>query len=97
MRKENLEILKNLYGKRFYGTIYFPTLPLSNGDTYILTENSDSLTSIANKFWGDVNLWWIIPVINPDIRKDSFKLDPNIQLRIPDLQEFTDAFQLINS
>lgn len=91
------EILKNKFGQRFYSTINYPTLPLSSNDIYILTENGDTLASIANKFWNDVNLWWVIPCINTDIPKDSFHLEAGLQLRIPDIDQFFEEFRKINS
>lgn len=96
-RNDYCETLRTKLGKRFYSTIYYPTLPLSSSDTYILTESGDTLTDIANKFWNDVNLWWVISVMNPEIDKDSLHLDANMQLRIPDLEEFMVEFKKINS
>lgn len=96
-RYDYVEILKNRFGKRFYSTINYPTLPLSSNDTYILTDSGDTLTDIANKFWNDVNLWWVIPCINSNIRKDSLHLDTGIQLRIPDIDQFFEEFRKINS
>ena len=96
-RNDFCETLRTKFGKRYYSTILYPTLPLSSRDTYILTESNDTLTDIANKFWNDVNLWWVIAVMNPEVKKDSLHLDTNMQLRIPDLEEFMTEFKKINS
>ena len=96
-RYDYAEILRTKYGKRFYSTINYPTLPLSENDTYILTESGDTLTDIANKFWNDVNLWWVILCINSDLPKDSLHLDAGLQLRIPDIDQFFEEFKKINS
>ena len=96
-RNDFCETLRTKFGKRYYSTISYPTLPLSSNDTYILTESGDTLTDIANKFWNDVNLWWVIAVMNPHVPKDSLHLETNLQLRIPDLEEFMTEFKKINS
>lgn len=96
-RTQYCDILKTLNGRRFYSTVYYPSnLPLSDNDTYILTDNSDSLTKLAFNFYNDETLWWVIASVN-DIRKDTLRVEPNLQLRIPDLSEYTIAFQKINS
>jgi len=98
MRYNNIETLRSIKNNaKHYATVYFPELPLSDNDTYILTDNTDTFTSIANNFWGDVNLWWIIPAINPNIRKDSFRCASGTQLRLPDLQEYIDEFIKVNN
>jgi len=94
---EFAEIVADLYKKKHYKTIFFPIIPLSNNDTYILTDAGDTLTEISYKFWGKESLWWIIPCVNPHISPDSFRLKADIQLRIPDLEEFTEKMLEINS
>ena len=96
-RTDFSETLRTKFGKRFYSTVSYPTIPLSSNDTYVLTESGDTLTDIANKFWNDVNLWWVIATVNPHIKKDSLHLDTDLQLRIPDLEQFMTEFKKINS
>lgn len=96
-RTDYCEILKTKYGTRYFSTIYYPSnLPLSDNDIYIMTENGDTLTDIANQFYKDVELWWVIASVN-DIPKYMLRLEPNLQLRIPNLEEYSLAFAKINS
>jgi hypothetical protein len=96
-RTDYIDILKTINGKRFYSTILYPNnLPLSDNDTYIITDSTDSLTSIANTFYSDPELWWVVASVNNNVRKDTLRLQANLQLRIPDLDEYTSEFKKIN-
>ncbi len=71
-------------GKRYYITSYYPFIPLSPNDIYAITDFGDRLDVLANQFYGDPNLYWVIAAANPDsIRPDSLSLKGGIQLRIP--------------
>ena len=71
--------------KRYFKYIKYPNIPLSINDIYAVTVEGDRLDLIANQFYNDVDLWWIITTANPDIiRRDSFNLKPGLEIRIPD-------------
>ena len=71
--------------KRYFKYIKYPNIPLSVNDIYAVTVEVDRLDLIANQFYNDVDLWWIITTANPDIiRRDSFNLKPGLEIRIPD-------------
>ena len=71
--------------KRYFKYIKYPNIPLSINDVYAVTVDGDRLDLIADQFYNDVDLWWIITTANPDIiRRDSFNLKPGLQIRIPD-------------
>lgn len=76
------EINVNDKGKRIYLTTIFPTIPVSNDDTYIVSRDGDRLDLLANRFYGDSTLWWIIAQAN-SIGKGTFYITPGIRLRIP--------------
>ena len=84
--------------KRYYTTIKYPEIPLSVDDFYIITTIGDRLDNLANQFYEDVNLWWVITSANPDIiKRDSFMLEPGIEIRIPaDLQTILENFDELN-
>ena len=94
-RLQNISIeLKNQ--KRYFRGIKYPNIPLSINDLYITTTAGDRLDLLANQFYKDVRLWWIIATANRDIvRKDSFGLKPGLEIRIPSniqriLQDYKD-------
>ena len=76
---------KGTNGKMVRKYIKYPKISLSVDDIYATTLISDRLDLIANQFYNDVDLWWVIATANPDvIRRDSFNLKPGLQIRIPD-------------
>ena len=89
---------KRTNGKRYYTNLKYPEIPLSINDIYIITTVGDRLDTLADKFLGNVNLWWIITTANPDvIRRDSFNLKPGMEIRIPNnAQGIIEAFETLN-
>ena len=63
------------------------------------TKIEDRLDLLANQFYNDESLWWIISIANPGlVKRDSFFVPGGIQLRIPaDTQSIIDDFNRLNS
>ena len=79
-RKANIEIDEN--GRRSFATTIYPDIPLSANDTYVITTGGDRYDTLAQQFYGDSSLWWIIASAN-NSKKDGLIVEPGIQLRIP--------------
>ena len=86
-------------GKPRFRAIKYPNIPLSIQDLYIVTSDFDRLDNLANLYYGDSNLWWIILAANPDIiSRDGVVLKSGIHIRIPsDVEGITQIFQTINT
>ena len=69
-------------GKAMYQPTYYPSTNAQENDSYIITGATDRLDLIANDFYGDSTLWWIIAMVN-DLEGDSMFPPTGIQLRIP--------------
>ena len=70
--------------KRIYKALKYPEIPLSINDLYVTTNDGDRLDLLANQFYQDVDMWWIIATANPGIvKRDTFNLKPGLQIRIP--------------
>ena len=84
--------------KRYYKALKYPEISLSINDIYITTTSGDRLDLLANQFYKDVDLWWIIATANPNIvRRDSFNLKGGLELRIPaDKDEIIQSFSELN-
>lgn len=78
-----IETPKENNGVRFYSTTTYPKIPLSENDIYVLTGDKDRLDLLANQFYGDSNLWWVISAANTDLPQNSLNLPEGTQLRIP--------------
>ena len=84
--------------KRYYHPLKYPTISLHSDDLYITTTIGDRLDSLANQFYNDVRLWWVIATANPHIvRRDSYALKPNLEIRIPsNVNKILEDFKEIN-
>lgn len=69
-------------GKKVLKTIIPNDIPKRDNDIYIITQETDRLDLLANEFYGDSTLWWIIARAN-NLNGVNIGLDAGIQLRIP--------------
>ena len=97
-RLRNIPVLRRDNRKRYFVPLKYPEIPLSADDLYVITTTGDRLDLLANQFYNDIRLWWIIAAANPNIiRRDSFALAPNIELRIPsNEQDIIDNYEDLN-
>jgi hypothetical protein len=95
-RYQDLRILNDLNGRRRLVTTFLPKFEKSNNDIYVITDDSDRLTLLANQFYGDVTLWPIIASAN-NIGLGSINIEAGKQLRIPDPLAVRDYITNINN
>ena len=82
-RYQNTPIIKkNGIGEQYYVNNIYPTIPLSNDDSYVITVLGDRLDLLSLSFYNDVNFWWVIASAN-SLPGDSLYLEPGAQIRIP--------------
>ena len=86
-------------GDRYYRTVFYPEIGPSESDIYVETEFGDRLDLLANQFYGDVTLYWIISISNPDvISLGSISPPPGTQLRIPvNISGIIDSYNRLNA
>ena len=64
-------------GTQYYRGVTYPEIPLSETDIWVETEFGDRLDLIANQFYSDSTLYWIIAIANPKIRhKRTIPINP---------------------
>ena len=82
----------------YYTNTLYPEIPPNINDIYLLTEVGDRLDVLANTYYKDNSLWWIIARANPDkIRRDGLLLKPGLQIRIPsDVENILTQFANLN-
>ncbi len=83
-RYDLTNVIKTNLGKRYLRTNRYPIITRSSADIYIVGREGDRLDNLANRYYGDSNLWWIIAQANGI--KGFTALYPNNfkgQLRIP--------------
>lgn len=82
-RYDRATILKTDEGKPYYKGKFYPNIPLSDNDIYIITNIGDRLDLLAHYYYKDSTLWWVISAANNNITQGLLVPRPGIQLRIP--------------
>jgi phage tail protein X len=103
-RYKNIKIARNInenvgtLGSRYYITNTYPEIPLNKDDIYVETEFGDRLDLLANQFYGDVTMYWIISAANPNkVDFGSLFVKEGTQLRIPTkINNIIDEYSNIN-
>jgi len=84
--------------KLSYVTTRYPEIPLSNNDIYVYTSRGDRFDILAQQYYQDSSLWWVISIANPSIPQNSLIIPEGIQIRIPTNQgAIVQQFKRINS
>ena len=85
-------------GTPYHKPNFYPEIPLSENDIYVITDFGDRLDLLANQFYHDVTLYWVIAAANPDvINFGSIFIAEGTQLRIPtDLNEILRSYNRLN-
>jgi len=81
-RYENTGTKKTIDGREVYSPSFYPNIPLSDNDIYVATETGDRMDTLANTYYGDSTLWWIIASAN-NIHNAVFSFEDGTILRIP--------------
>lgn len=81
-RYTDITILKQ-EGKRYTGTTKYPDVPLSLEDIYVYATQGDRFDILAQQYYNDSSLWWIISSANSTLKQDSYFIPEGTQIRIP--------------
>ena len=97
-RSKYSKIITTKEGRPYFKPLKYPDIPYSVNDLYIITTIGDRLDSLANQFYNDIRLWWIIANANPGIvGRDSFSLKAGLEVRIPSNYRYIlERFEKIN-
>jgi len=83
-RYNTTSILKTEYTNRpYYKGKFYPNIPLSESDVYVITTVGDRLDNLAYSYYNDATLWWVIAAANNNATKGALFPAPGTQLRIP--------------
>lgn len=69
-------------GIEYVNNPIYPEIPLSEQDYYVISTGGDRYDTLAEQFYSDYSLWWIIAMANNSERA-SLIVKPGMQLRIP--------------
>lgn len=69
--------------KPYKETVKYPDIPLSFEDIYAYTDEGDRFDILAQTYYGDSSLWWVISIANPQFDQGSIFPPLGVQIRIP--------------
>lgn len=93
-RYNNTPILQTTKGRPYFKSKFYPNIPLSENDIYVITIVGDRLDSLAYSYYHDSTLWWIIAAANNNITNGALYPQPGTQLRIP--SDINNILNLVN-
>ena len=73
---------RNKEGKRVFKPTMYPRIPIRDSDIFIYPKFGDRLDILAQKYYDDVSLWWIIAKAN-NLDAAHIGLEVDKQIRIP--------------
>ena len=95
MRYTNSKIKRDKDGKRYYKPTIVPNVPIKDSDIFVYPVFGDRFDTMAYRYYGDSNLWWIIAKAN-GIR-GKVALESGTVIRIPgNVTKVINDFQKIN-
>ena len=69
--------------KIIYNTVCYPEIPRSLSDIYVYTSVGDRFDTLAQQYYGDSSLWWVISIANGNFNQSSLTPPRGQQVRIP--------------
>ena len=82
-RYQDIQVTKNLMGKRMYVGIKYPDVPVSPNDSYVLCGDTDRYDKLALDYYQDKSLWWVISIANNASTQTSLFPPTDVYIRIP--------------
>ena len=96
-RYKSIPTTKSTSGKSIYTTSRYPRVPKSFSDIYVYTNIKDRYDTLAQQYYGDSTLWWIISIANEDVKQDSLTPPIGTQIRIPqNISQIISNFEELN-
>ena len=97
MRYNNAIIKRDKNGVRYYKPTIVPNIPIKDSDIFVFPVYGDRFDIMAQKFYNDSSLWWIIAKAN-ELSKGQISADPLKKLRIPtEIDDILESVELSNS
>jgi nucleoid-associated protein YgaU len=97
-RYENTPILTSQNNRPYFKSKFYPNIPLLESDVYVITTVGDRLDSLANSYYNDPTLWWVIAAANNNATKGALYPTPGTQLRIPtDINAVLSLYEQFNN
>jgi phage tail protein X len=85
--------------KLVYQTSRYPEVLLSPNDIYVYTTQGDRFDTLAQQYYNNSSLWWVISIANTDkVNQSTIVIPEGLQIRIPSTYtNIIQDFNIINS
>lgn len=92
-RYSNIPTMLKTGKGRVYDSVLLPNVDAADLDIVVITIQGDRLDLLANEYYQDPSMWWVIALKN-DMTEIDISMKEGIVLRIPSR---TEAIQIKNS
>jgi hypothetical protein len=92
-RYSNIPTMLKTGKGRVYDSVLLPNIDATDRDIVVITIQGDRLDLLANEYYQDPSMWWVIALKN-DMTEVDISMKEGIVLRIPSR---TEAIQIKNS
>lgn len=75
-------LVTNETKRKYLESTIYPKIKPTDEDIYIIATEGDRLDLLANRYYGDKNLWWVISTAN-NLNDASLHIEAGKQLRLP--------------
>ena len=82
-RYQDIKKIKNSEGITYYRDNKYPVIPLSVNDIWVITTSEDRYDRLAQQYYNDYTLWWVISIANDNLPQNSLYPPEGTQIRIP--------------
>ena len=97
MRYDTAKVKKDKNGTRYYKPTVVPNVPIKDSDIFVYPIYGDRFDTIAQRYYNDSSLWWIIAKAN-ELSKGQISADPLKKIRIPtEIDDILESVQKTNS
>lgn len=93
-RYENIKKTTDQLGMK---AVKFPKIYETSADIIIVSRDGDRLDLLANYYYGDSALYWVIAVAN-NLGKGTLEISPGTYIRIPNnIESIIQQYENLNS
>ena len=97
MRYDTAKVKKDKNGTRYYKPTVVPNVPIKDSDIFVYPIYGDRFDTIAQRYYNDSTLWWIIAKAN-ELSRGEISPDPLKKIRIPtEIDDILESVQKSNS
>ena len=75
--------------KKYYETTIYKKVEEKNSDSYFIAQEGDKCDNLANRFYGNPQLWWFIAKVN---NLTTMNIPAGTSLRIPSTTQDAEGY-----